>query len=120
MKLWDLSKQHCIQTVVAHRSEIWTLDINPEEKLIFTGSAEGEMKAWNIDHEALAGGLQESETGEVCCYLHAVATTTDGVIRSPKSYTLSLRSHFPPNTVSLKLHSIRHDLILLYNPTTAQ
>ncbi len=65
MKLWDLSTQHCVQTVVAHRSEIWTLDVNPEQKLVFTGSGEGEMKAWRLDHEAMASGLQESETGEV-------------------------------------------------------
>ena len=65
LKLWDLSTQHCIQTVVAHRSEVWTLDLNPEQELIFTGSGEGEMKAWKIDHEALAGGLRETESGEV-------------------------------------------------------
>ena len=65
LKLWDLSTQHCIQTVVAHRSEVWTLDLNPEQELVFTGSGEGEMKAWKIDHEALAGGLRETESGEV-------------------------------------------------------
>ena len=65
LKLWDLSTQHCIQTIVAHRSEVWTLDLNPEQELVFTGSGEGEMKAWKIDHEALAGGLRETESGEV-------------------------------------------------------
>jgi len=58
--------QHCIQTIVAHRSEIWTMDINATRDLIFTGSAEGELKAWRIDYGALAAGLQETETGEVC------------------------------------------------------
>lgn len=65
LKLWDLSTQHCIQTVVAHRSEIWTMDINVNQNLIFTGSGEGELKAWRIDHEELAAGLQETEKGEV-------------------------------------------------------
>jgi U3 small nucleolar RNA-associated protein 12 len=27
MKVWDLSTQHCIQTVVGHRCEIWSLAI---------------------------------------------------------------------------------------------
>lgn len=66
MKLWDLSTQHCIQTVVAHRSEVWTLDVDREQKLVFTGSSEGELKAWRIDADALSGGLKEAENGEVC------------------------------------------------------
>lgn len=65
LKLWDLSTQHCVQTVVAHRSEVWTLDIDADQKLVFTGSGEGEMKAWKLDHDAMAGGLQETESGEV-------------------------------------------------------
>lgn len=42
------------------------MHINANRDLIFTGSGEGELKAWRIDHEALAAGLQETETGEVC------------------------------------------------------
>ena len=66
MKLWDLSTQHCIQTVVAHRSEIWSLDLDLERDLILTGAAEGELKAWKIDREAISAGLKETEFGEVC------------------------------------------------------
>ena len=65
MKLWDISTQHCVQTLVAHPSEVWTLDINPEKDLIFTGGGEGDLKAWRIDHNALAEGLKETESGEV-------------------------------------------------------
>lgn len=65
LKLWDLGTQHCIQTIVAHRSEIWTLDVDSKHELVFTGSGEGELKAWKIDHEALAAGLRETENGEV-------------------------------------------------------
>ena len=65
MKLWDLSTQHCVQTVVAHPSEVWSLDINPAKDLLFTGGGEGELKAWRIDHEALAAGLKEAEGGQV-------------------------------------------------------
>lgn len=65
MKVWDLSTQHCVQTTVAHRAEVWSLDINPEKTLIFTGSSEGEMKVWRIDSEALSEGLKEDESGEV-------------------------------------------------------
>lgn len=65
VKLWDLSTQHCVQTIVAHPSEVWSLDVSPEQDLIFTGGGEGELKAWKVDHEALAEGLKESESGEV-------------------------------------------------------
>ncbi|CAG8657132.1 2774_t:CDS:2, partial [Scutellospora calospora] len=26
LKLWDLSTQHCMETIIAHRSEIWDFD----------------------------------------------------------------------------------------------
>lgn len=65
LKLWDLTTHHCIQTVVAHRSEVWSLDVNPDQDLIFSGSGEGEVKAWRIDKESLREGLSETETGEV-------------------------------------------------------
>ncbi|KAH9843888.1 WD-repeat-containing protein [Rhodofomes roseus] len=73
LKLWDLGTQHCIQTIVAHRSEIWTLDVDSKHELVFTGSGEGELKAWKIDHDALAEGLRETENGEVAKLIHAVA-----------------------------------------------
>ncbi|KAK7061634.1 WD-repeat-containing protein [Favolaschia claudopus] len=73
LKLWDLSTQHCVQTIVAHRSEIWTMDIDPQQNLVFTGSAEGELKAWKLDHEAFAEGLKETETGEISKMIHSVA-----------------------------------------------
>ncbi len=41
------------------------MDINIEQELVFTGSGEGEMKAWKIDHRALAKGLGETDSGEV-------------------------------------------------------
>ncbi|THH33593.1 hypothetical protein EUX98_g555 [Antrodiella citrinella] len=72
MKLWDLSTQHCVQTLVAHRAEVWTLDIDPQQELVFTGSGEGDMKAWRLDHEAMSAGLKESESGEVQKLIHSV------------------------------------------------
>ncbi|KAH9482937.1 putative WD repeat-containing protein C3D6.12 [Psilocybe cubensis] len=74
MKLWDLTTQHCVQTVVAHRSEIWSLAINQEQNLIFTGSGEGELKVWKFDREALAKGLKETETGEVAKMIEPVSS----------------------------------------------
>ena len=65
LKLWDLGTQHCVETVVAHRSEIWSFDVDAEEETILTGSGDGEVKAWKIDRVALAAGLTEGEGGKV-------------------------------------------------------
>ncbi|KAF5393700.1 hypothetical protein D9757_000118 [Collybiopsis confluens] len=73
LKLWDLSTQHCIQTVVAHRSDVWSMDMNMERNIIFTGSGEGEVKAWRIDSEALSTGLVEADSGEINKIIHPVA-----------------------------------------------
>ena len=66
MKLWDLATQHCTQTIVAHHSKVWSLDLNQELDMVFTGSNEGEMKAWKIDHQVLGEGLREIVNGQVC------------------------------------------------------
>ncbi|CCM04814.1 uncharacterized protein FIBRA_07007 [Fibroporia radiculosa] len=73
LKLWDISTQHCIQTIVAHRSEIWSLDVDNRNELVFTGSGEGELKAWKIDHDILAQGLQEDDLGQVSKCIRPVA-----------------------------------------------
>ncbi|CAG8625852.1 1091_t:CDS:10, partial [Cetraspora pellucida] len=62
LKLWDLSTQHCMETVVAHRSEIWDFDVSKDETLIVTGSADPEIKLWTIDHDVLAQGLESEST----------------------------------------------------------
>lgn len=100
LKFWDLSTQHCIQTIVAHRSDIWTMDINANRDLIFTGSGEGELKAWWIDHEALATGLQETATGEVAKIIHFVSTLplssrnrVSQILFHPQEAYLAVQSH---------------------------
>ncbi|CAE6501125.1 unnamed protein product [Rhizoctonia solani] len=67
LKLWDLSTQHCIQTQVAHRSEIWSMDIDHNEGklLVLTGSGDGEVKAWSLDGTMLRNGLVQAENGEI-------------------------------------------------------
>lgn len=50
---------------MAHRAEIWSVDLNPDGNTIFTGSAEGELKAWRIDREGMKIGLKENDMGEV-------------------------------------------------------
>ena len=41
------------------------MTISQERDLVFTGSGEGELKAWKVDRKAMAEGLKETETGVV-------------------------------------------------------
>ena len=43
--------------------------------IIFTGSGDGELKAWRIDYDALAAGVQELESGEVRTLLSVYTST---------------------------------------------
>lgn len=44
--------------------------------IIFTGSGDGELKAWRIDYDALAAGVQELESGEVRTLLSVYTSTS--------------------------------------------
>jgi U3 small nucleolar RNA-associated protein 12 len=74
LKLWDLGLQHCIETLVPGKGELLSLalargvspDVAGEEQamsgtLFLTGSAEGEVRIWQVSNEALAAGLQVQE-----------------------------------------------------------
>lgn len=74
LKLWDLSTQHCVQTVVAHRSEVSSMAVDPDMQMVFTGSNDGEVKAWRVDHDALVVGLVETDTGEVAKMIHTLSS----------------------------------------------
>lgn len=73
IKLWDLSTQHCVQTIVAGRGELTSCDAQKEEGeepgtgrwIIVTGSNDGEGKVWTIAHADLTAGLVENAKGEV-------------------------------------------------------
>lgn len=74
MKLWDLSTQHCVQTVVVGRSEVTSCDVLEEEGedeedgrwVIITGSGDGEGRVWSIEKSDLTAGMAENASGEVC------------------------------------------------------
>ena len=57
LKLCDLSTQHCMESTVAHRSEVWDFDISKDEKMLMTGSNDLKFKVWTIDRDVLAKGL---------------------------------------------------------------
>src|SRR5690606_11448629 len=70
IKIWELETQHCIQTLIGTRNEIWGITVDPEvftsiskiplnnvqEKRLVVGSVDNELRVWNI--EALQGNLE--------------------------------------------------------------
>jgi WD40 repeat protein len=105
LKLWDLSTQHCVQTVVAHRAEVWSLSLNSEQDLLLTGSNEGELKAWKIEPGALMDGIKESENGEVWHNFEcSEIVLTHLLYSSQKRFTLYRHSLSLHSIASLKFH----------------
>lgn len=58
IKLWDLSAQYCRETLVGHRSEVWSFDVSNDQKIIISGGAEAQLKAWKIDWKILGLSLE--------------------------------------------------------------
>jgi U3 small nucleolar RNA-associated protein 12 len=98
LKVWDLSTRHCVQTVVGHRAEIWSLalvpigQVKPDSSssgaeaessylLLLTGSADEFIRGYMLTHdshvetpvstEVLAAPLV-ADTGDVLRYIGSV------------------------------------------------
>ena len=63
VKVWDLDTQHCCQTVVGHRGEVWTLDVDPSGTRLATGSSDAELRLYRINADGDAGGVEEGGDG---------------------------------------------------------
>lgn len=51
MRVWDLETQHCVQIVSGHHSEIWSIDIDPDERYLVSGSADPELRFYSINND---------------------------------------------------------------------
>ncbi len=60
VKVWDVDAGHCLQTVVGHRSEVRSLDIDSEGSRVVTGSSDGELRVWSVSRD-----VTSNEGGEV-------------------------------------------------------
>ncbi|XWS66807.1 hypothetical protein CRYUN_Cryun05aG0232500 [Craigia yunnanensis] len=47
--------QHCMQIVSGHHSEIWSIDVDPDESYLVTGSADLELRFYNVKHDSRNG-----------------------------------------------------------------
>ncbi|OLY84024.1 WD repeat-containing protein 3 [Smittium mucronatum] len=49
VKVWDLEYRHCVQTIVSHKSEVWSIAISPDHKTLITGSSESNLKVFKLN-----------------------------------------------------------------------
>ncbi|KAK7913686.1 hypothetical protein WMY93_013897 [Mugilogobius chulae] len=66
VKWWDLDTQHCFKTMVGHRSEVWGMLLLNQQNRLLTGSADSELRAWDIHYlqEGKAEGEPEVKKGK--------------------------------------------------------
>lgn len=53
-KVWELDSRQCIQTLVGHRNEIWSVDANSEQTRIVTAGKDAEIRVWTWDDSKAA------------------------------------------------------------------
>ncbi|KAG0235990.1 hypothetical protein BGW41_000577, partial [Actinomortierella wolfii] len=61
IKLWELSTQHCMETLVAHRNEVWDFDVSASEDILVSAGGDPDIKVWKINPEILKRGLGVGE-----------------------------------------------------------
>lgn len=54
IKIWNIKTQMCIQTIVEHRSEVWSLAVNAAQTRLVAGSTDHQLRVWNINPDASA------------------------------------------------------------------
>lgn len=62
LRVWDLETQHCMQIISGHHSEIWSLDVDPEERYLVTGSSDSELRFYIIKKNLVDGRSDVDES----------------------------------------------------------
>lgn len=65
IKLFSLSTQHCVETVVGHRGEAWSFAYDRDSGVLISGGGEGEVKCWKVDGEVLTKGVITEANGKL-------------------------------------------------------
>ena len=75
VRLWDLSVQKCIQTLIGHRHEVWTMALVDGKTKLMTGSSDNKLRVWKVlrDYEKKADEASE-ETEIIPVYLEYMGT----------------------------------------------
>lgn len=113
LKLWDLSTQHCVQTIVVSRAEVRSCALRSYDGqwMIVAGTGDGEVKLFSIDQDELAKGLQENAQGELPSLITSLGPLT---LPTPLPTTASVSQlAFHPTLPLLMLQSSDKALTVL-------
>jgi U3 small nucleolar RNA-associated protein 12 len=53
MQIFDLSSSALVETISAHTATLWSIHIRPDQQVLVTGSADKDVKFWNIEWQQL-------------------------------------------------------------------
>lgn len=85
LKVWDVDNKYCMQTIVGHRSEIWSLAISyqlPEDAdriRIFTGASDEKIRAYALRSKVLENSTNSQsqvDEDQVLVYVGAINRTS--------------------------------------------
>jgi U3 small nucleolar RNA-associated protein 12 len=62
VQIWDLDTQHCVQTVVGHRSEVWSLDVSPDGARLVTTASDAQLRMWSIEQASSSSSTAAAST----------------------------------------------------------
>lgn len=53
MKVWDLSLQHCCQTLIGFKGEVWSLAVDPKESRVVAGCVDSDLRVYAISNPSM-------------------------------------------------------------------
>lgn len=48
VKVWDVTLQHCSQTLIGFKGEVWSLDVDPSETRLVAGCVDSDLRVYVI------------------------------------------------------------------------
>ncbi|KAK9847198.1 hypothetical protein WJX84_005329, partial [Apatococcus fuscideae] len=52
IRVWQTESQHCSQSILMHRGEVWALALDPAETRLVVGTAEQQLHVYNVQRSA--------------------------------------------------------------------
>jgi WD40 repeat protein len=75
VKVWDVTLQHCCQTLIGFKGEVWSLAVNPDETRVVAGCVDSDLRVYAIRNPD-AGDAGDAAQGTAAAAGAAVASST--------------------------------------------
>ncbi|KAJ3206540.1 hypothetical protein HK099_000505 [Clydaea vesicula] len=98
LKVWDLSTQHCVETVIAHRTEVWSVASSRDGTILYTGASDSEFRVWSVDSILLKKKLEPNVEGDI------ETSKEDVVLKEAISLRSTLQRQSKERVSTIKVH----------------